>query len=746
MFDAFYCIGKQHNLALVALAAIICLVATSTSLRLLLMARSKPRRDQARWLIGSAACAGTGTWATHFIAMLAYDPGFSTAYDPVVTLASLAIAIAFGGGCIFAVVRSRWPWSVVAGSALFSLGVGAMHYTGMWALKTPGTLSWRPSFVAASFILAALFFAGASQLLMRRAPTRAVRFAASGLLTVGICSLHFTGMAGVSIMPDPTIVVPPSLLPHDVLALLVGASAALILLAFLATSVLEARSKTASLRLLQSVVEFMPQGFAYYDHDDRLALCNDAFRRELGMLGLEPGIGTPYREILGNVARDHALAEVGDRVRGQTSAHDAADFHRELADGRVLRVEQRRTSDGGRMTVFSDVTALVRESEELAAALEAAESGMRAKSEFLANMSHELRTPMNGVLGAADLLAAEPLTAGQAELVEVVRSSGQSLNRMLCDILNLAKIDAGTFDMVDAPYDLRGALDETLTPFLRDAEAKGLALRWATALDVPERLVGDVSWFRQILGNLVSNAIKFTEVGGVDVAVRQDGDLLCVIVRDTGIGIEPAMRKRLFGRFEQADGSPTRRYGGAGLGLAVAREFATRMNGALRCESAPGRGSTFILALPLHAEYVAGDPAPATSVEPSEGASILVVDDNPTNRRVLALILEGAGIQTAFAENGQAGVEAWRKTAPDAVLMDIQMPVMDGLTAIQTIRGLERSEGREHTPIIVVSANAMPEDVAASAAAGADAHLGKPVDAAALFNVLEQVEHHRAAA
>jgi NO-binding membrane sensor protein with MHYT domain/CheY-like chemotaxis protein/nitrogen-specific signal transduction histidine kinase len=670
MFDAFYCIGKQHNLALVALAAIICLVATSTSLRLLLMARSKPRRDQARWLIGSAACAGTGTWATHFIAMLAYDPGFSTAYDPVVTLASLAIAIAFGGGCIFAVVRSRWPWSVVAGSALFSLGVGAMHYTGMWALKTPGTLSWRPSFVAASFILAALFFAGASQLLMRRAPTRAVRFAASGLLTVGICSLHFTGMAGVSIMPDPTIVVPPSLLPHDVLALLVGASAALILLAFLATSVLEARSKTASLRLLQSVVEFMPQGFAYYDHDDRLALCNDAFRRELGMLGLEPGIGTPYREILGNVARDHALAEVGDRVRGQTSAHDAADFHRELADGRVLRVEQRRTSDGGRMTVFSDVTALVRESEELAAALEAAESGMRAKSEFLANMSHELRTPMNGVLGAADLLAAEPLTAGQAELVEVVRSSGQSLNRMLCDILNLAKIDAGTFDMVDAPQ----------------------------------------------------------------------------IVRDTGIGIEPAMRKRLFGRFEQADGSPTRRYGGAGLGLAVAREFATRMNGALRCESAPGRGSTFILALPLHAEYVAGDPAPATSVEPSEGASILVVDDNPTNRRVLALILEGAGIQTAFAENGQAGVEAWRKTAPDAVLMDIQMPVMDGLTAIQTIRGLERSEGREHTPIIVVSANAMPEDVAASAAAGADAHLGKPVDAAALFNVLEQVEHHRAAA
>jgi len=745
MFEAFYCIGKQHNLWLVVLAALVCFVGTSTSIRLLLMAGSKPRQEQARWLLGSGASAGAGTWATHFIAMLAYDPGFNTGYDPLGTAASLVIAIAGCTGCIFAGARLRKPWGMLVASGLFSLGVGAMHYTGMWALRAPGTLSWRPSYVVASFIVAALLAAAAHKLL-RRPPSRGVRIGSSAILAVAICSLHFTGMAALIITPDPTVFVPQSLLPHDEMAILVGALASLLLLAFLATTMMEARAKTASLSLLRSVIEVMPQGLAYYDQDDRLVLGNDTYRRQLASFGMEARIGASYREILEQAAYHQDIPAARGRpeewIRERMAARESPDEDRDqpLADGRIVRVEHRSTSGGGRMTVFSDITGLARQSEDLAAALSAAEVAMRAKNEFLANMSHELRTPMNGIIGATDLLAAEPLTTRQAELVQVARSAGQILNRLLCDILDLAKAGAGALEIDNAPYDLRLALDEVLTPFREAAEAKGLTLQWKMAPGIPQRLIGDGARVRQILENLVSNAIKFTEHGGVDVEIRRDGDLLCIGVSDTGIGVEPAVRTRLFGRFEQADGSLTRRHGGAGLGLAIAQELAVRMGGALGCESTPGLGSTFTLTLPLQAADEASDAEPATGAEPSEAANVLVVDDNPTNRRVLGLILEGVGIHAAFAEDGQAGVEAWRRDTPDAVLMDIQMPVMDGLTAIRTIRDLERREGRAATPIIVVSANAMAEDVAASAAAGADGHLGKPVDAAALFSALERVE------
>ena len=382
----------------------------------------------------------------------------------------------------------------------------------------------------------------------------------------------------------------------------------------------------------------------------------------------------------------------------------------------------------------------------LAKAKDEAEAANRAKSEFLANMSHEIRTPLNGVMGVASALARTSLTPNQREMVGLIESSAKTLESLLSDVLDLARVESGRLVLAHEPFDLQRCIADVGALFHPSAEAKNLNLIVETAPEIAGSFLGDAARVRQILSNLVSNAVKFTPAGEVRIgasALRTpDGIEARVWVKDTGIGFDEETKRRLFSRFEQADGSITRRYGGTGLGLAISRSLAELMGGALEADASAGAGAIFTLTLPLsRAEAPVGHEAAGGGEAPVGGEErplrVLLAEDHPTNRRVVQLILESVGVDLTCVENGALAVEAWNLSRFDLVLMDMQMPVMDGLTAIRCIREREAQASRPRTQIYALTANAMPEHARASVAAGADGHLTKPITAESLFRTVE---------
>ena len=368
-----------------------------------------------------------------------------------------------------------------------------------------------------------------------------------------------------------------------------------------------------------------------------------------------------------------------------------------------------------------------------------AEAANTAKSEFLANMSHEIRTPLNGVVAVADMLARADLGAREQEMVEIIRSSGDTLQRLLSDVLDLARIESGKITIESAPFHVGEMVRGVAALSQLRCEEKGVLLTVAIAPDLDGLVSGDMVRVRQVVTNFLSNAVKFTEAGSIQVTAERTGSGMArFTVVDTGVGFDPASKGRVMGRFQQADSSITRRFGGTGLGLAICAELAGLMGGLVDCESTPGKGALFWMELPLPpAEVEAAAPLPS-SAAPDEGGRlrILVADDHPTNRRVLELMLHDVA-DLVSAENGREALDALAAgPAFDLVLMDMQMPVMDGLTAVREIRRLEAAQVRPRLPVIMLTANAMPEHIADAAAAGADLHLGKPFTAETLFDAI----------
>ena len=508
----------------------------------------------------------------------------------------------------------------------------------------------------------------------------------------------------------------------------------------------EDRARQAEARL-RDVIEAIPEGVVFLDAEGRYVLWNQTYAEiyhdsaDLFRIGarlvdtLRVGIARGgYPDAVGReeewlAARMALLENPGER------------HEQRIADGRWLMIEERKTSEGGVIGLRVDITDMKHQSQALEAALHRAEAANEAKTEFLANLSHEIRTPLNGVLGMADVLARTPLAPLQRDIVQTIATSAGALNQVLSDLLDFSQLESGRLEIVSETFDIEAVMADCQATYDTIARGKKLNLVVDVVEAARRRVAGDPNRLRQILANLISNALKFTARGRVAVHVDLDEEgRFRFVVSDTGRGFAPEEAERLFARFQQADGSSTRLHGGLGLGLAICRQLAERMGGTISATAQPGAGAVFTLVLPLPLapmDVAAANPPALEAGQPadSEDAAlrVLVTDDNATNRMVAELIMVSIGAEVTCAENGQEAVDAFDQSPFDVVLMDLQMPVMDGLAATRAIREREAERGLPRTPVVVVSANIMPEQRAASAAAGADDHLGKPVRAEELI-------------
>jgi PAS domain S-box-containing protein len=859
--------GNGHELVVVAMGG-----ALYAAFRLSQRSRRFEGALRMVWAAFAGLAAGGAVWTAHVASVLAHTGATASGYDPGLVLAALGLSTA---GCLATFATAAWRTDrearVAAGFVLGLTSAGALVLLQNSAFLNP-PLAYRAPGVAGFLMLSVASCAGAAVLAGdRRSGWRAV--AAAALIT---CGLLFGAdvLAGCMVASEAALAARQASAIENVhVAALAALICTILFIGGLGISVMHARGKNASMDRLRAAIDVMPAGLGFYDAEDRLQVWNGRYVEIMseacrGMVRK----GAGFRELIETDLAQGSYADargreaewLAERMAVRSAGQGAQT--QQLDDGRWLRVEERRTPDGGVVTICIDVTDVKRQEEsfrllfaanpvpmwlwepgtlrfldineaaqatygmtradaqtltlddfldeeeraalrELAArkvktyrgervwrhqtrygtelhvlpyvqlatwegrpallaamvdvterirveeelqrharaleeARDEAEAANRAKSEFLANMSHEIRTPLNGVVAVADVLARTELTPEQREMIELVRNSGVTLERLLSDVLDLARVEAGRFELEREPFDLRRAVKDVATLAELKAAEKNVPVRLSVADDAPTGVLGDVTRFKQVLTNLMSNAVKFTDAGEVRLEVTVDADgATRFTVTDTGAGFDAAQKDRIFARFEQADGSITRRFGGTGLGLAISRELASLMGGSLDCVSEPGVGSVFSVVLPLERTALT-EAAPPARPGPAEAAGarplrILLADDHPTNRKVVQLILEPLGVDLVSVEDGAQALEAFAGGGFDLVLMDMQMPVADGLTATREIRRLEAQSGAARTPVVMLTANAMPEHVAAGAAAGADRHLTKPIHADALIEAIE---------
>jgi PAS domain S-box-containing protein len=516
-------------------------------------------------------------------------------------------------------------------------------------------------------------------------------------------------------------------------------------------------------RRARVLADTLPLLIAYLDRDLRYRFANAHYRAQWG---LEPQdmLGKTVSEVFGPAAgpwlEDLKSALAGRRL------HYERDFQGPSGVDHFLVDLVPDVAPDGRVAGFylTAMNITDRKNSE-----QRAEAASRAKSEFVANMSHEIRTPMNAVLGVAYLLENTPLTQAQKEYVGMIRSSGQMLLGVLNDVLDFSKIEAGRMELAPQPFLLREVLDSLSNVMSLPANARGISLAIDADDEVPAVLVGDAMRLQQILLNLVGNAVKFTERGGVSVrvmleqAAAEQGLRLRFTVRDSGIGMDLEQQSRLFSAFNQADASTTRRFGGTGLGLAICRRLTELMGGDISVRSTPGAGSEFVVTLPfgvadedvpvehpalqtaaaqgwLMSETPAlqdAPPEPEPALAPRlQGLRLLLVEDHPLNQLVARGMLEHAGASVEVAENGQLAVDRLRDRAEDydIVLMDVQMPVMDGFEATRHIRhtlGLK-------LPVLAMTAGVMQSEQDQCIDAGMDDFIAKPLDVEQMLDTISR--------
>ena len=504
----------------------------------------------------------------------------------------------------------------------------------------------------------------------------------------------------------------------------------------------------------QSIVDSLPLNLLIKDSQGRRVFANKSY------LDLR---GSSLDEVLGKTDFDlfpQALAEQFSDddaaiLKSGEAMHDVEKH--QLPDGQQRWIERTksalRDADGkivGVQVLFWDVTDREKALIDSREARDAANAANQAKSDFLANMSHEIRTPMNGIIGMTDLVLDTELTPTQRSYLQMSQESGESLLAIINDILDFSKIEAGHFELDPAPFDPRDSLGDAVRSLTTRALSKGLELEFSVAPEVPQMLEGDQGRLRQVIVNLIGNAIKFTDRGEVvlDVSCQSKSQSTCTLrfsVRDTGIGIPADKQARIFEDFQQADRSTTRSHGGTGLGLAISSRLVELMGGRIEVDSATGRGSTFHFtvdfpivkstdheqtpnapALDVASNQLPSDAPTQKAVSPLESVRVLLAEDNKVNQTLATKLLEKLGCHVTVVENGSQAVATLSENEFDVILMDVEMPEMDGISATKEIRRREQ-DSQQRIPIVALTAHAIVGDRERCLASGMDDYLSKPV-------------------
>ena len=746
-----------YDPGLVLLSLFVSIFSSTMALQSAQIARKTRSPLYRHTAIGTGAIAlGGGIWTMHFIGMLAFELPTHVHYLTGVTLFSFVPACVASWFALHRLVQHNVSLSqLVISGVIVGSGIGAMHYTGMAAMQTPLQMRYEPVMfslsiaVAVSLAILALWIRyGIQQTRLGRLQ----RFYVSGIVMgLAIAGMHYTGMAAVRFIGE-TGVADNGLMLNTTFASL-GLSSFTITVTVMVAAVnglirsrelyVEADENRSRLR---ATLDTAIDGIITIDSKGMIRAFNPAAERLFGW-NAEEVVGRNIKMLM---PEPHHSSHDGYLHNYLTSGQPriigtSREIMGRCKNGNLVpvRLAVGRVELPGELLFVGFVTD-ISERHALEASLreaaERAEQATAAKSSFLANMSHEIRTPMNSIIGFTELLLQSDLAPGQRNHLNTIRQSSRSLLRLLNDILDTTKMEKGQLELEQTVFSLKALAMQVESSLRLGALAKNLTLTTHYATGMPEHFRADPLRLLQILTNLIGNAIKFTEQGGVDVLFAQKEGLVHVQVRDSGIGMTPQQIESIFSPFTQADASISRRFGGTGLGTTIARQLAELMGGRIDVESEPGRGSTFHVWLPL-----AVAPAPAVSqADPIYTSTlpplrILVADDVPQNLELLTLTLQNHGHSVTVAHDGAEAVEILRTGDFDVALMDVHMPITDGLQATRLIRQHERMTGLPRMPVIALTASVMAEDRRAALLAGMDGFAIKPLDVPRLFEEIAMV-------
>ncbi|MBV8166714.1 MAG: response regulator [Alphaproteobacteria bacterium] len=750
-----------------AIASLSAYVALSVSGRVV---ASATRRGRLAWVFAGAISMGGGIWGMHFIGMLAFGLPCTVGYDPLETIASMVPGMLASGAALSIISRPTAPHfgRLLGGALLMGGGIGAMHYSGMAAMRPHALLLYDLPMVAISVVVAAVLAFASLHLHFRLRrqiglPPTAVAAVAATIMGCAVAGMHYVAMAAASFFPAPEIVTMGLPLSPTLLAMLVALLVVLITSATLAASYAgrqldllarmsaEVNHRAAIERDLkrdrartQAIVDSVADAIVTIDRGGRIQQWSRGAERIFGydadeaigmdltvLMPASHGVRHPRYIDAFLTTRDPKIIGIGRELTAIRK--DGSEFPIDLTVTEVSGIDEVLFTG-----ILRDITDRKRAERELIDARQQAEAASRAKSEFLATMSHEIRTPMNGVLGMANLLASTPLNERQSRLIENLLRSGQALMGIINDVLDFSKVEAGRLELIETDFEPREIVAEVTDLFAERCTDKGLELIYVVDEAVPASVRGDPNRLRQILTNLVSNALKFTERGEVliEMSATETGaeTTLTIAVTDSGIGIAPEQGASVFDSFHQIDSSMTRRRGGSGLGLAIVKQLVELMGGVVGVDSELGRGSRFWFT--VRVATAAGAPAS----EPrhlGRALSVLLVDPHPVSARVIADYLSRWGVTVDRQTGAREATAAWQAaqaagTDFDVVVIDIKGLGAAGQTLVAAIQA-----ARASTAVIVLAA--MDAFVGAPAVPDVFAILAKPIRPSELFDCLAAI-------
>ena len=773
--------GFTYEYWIAALSLVVAVFASYTAFHLIVRINEASNKVAKRaWLLTGAVSMGGGIWSMHFIAMLAVRMPATMHYDVTLTLLSVVFAVVASGFAFkFVTAARRNPARLLGGGVLLGAGIGAMHYTGMAAMHSGVTIRYDPLVFAASVMVAVVLSSIALRLLYfsleaDTSKKRLRRMMGGGVMGLSIAAMHYTGMAATYFVPAGTTPVAVHGLDTSLMVVIVAAATFLVVSLSLLASLLEQAWKIKDLseqlsgQSLKAIVDYVGEAIITIDQDSIVLSINPAAERMFGY-SRDEIVGSTVSILLTDENRGRHAAYVSDsnlhapRIIGRTRAIEAR-----RKDGTTFDMELSVSAmviDGARqfVGVCSDVTAQRAEADARAnaeaelkelnenlenlvsvrtetirkneAALveekERAEDANLAKSHFLANMSHELRTPLNAIIGYSEMMLEDAEDAedeGAKERIGDLRKihrSGRHLLGLINDILDISKIEAGKTELKFDPVDLANTASEvenTAAPLMKANDNR-------FKIVVPEGIGSiecDDQRLRQVLLNLLSNAAKFTETGDIELGLERNGDgWVRFAVRDTGIGMDAEQVENLFEPFVQADSSIAQRFGGTGLGLAISKRFVEMMGGRITVDSEPGEGSCFTVWLPDI------ETADQNSAPHGDGPLILVVEDTLSDSALLERSLSYLGYRVEVARDGERGLVRAGKINPAAIILDIELPGMDGYEVMDK---LQADMTLRSVPVIVSSVH--DEARERMMRSGARDFLAKPIDRTALQSAL----------